>query len=378
MALLPHLRPELLDPLHITDKATGRRFTRFGGQLDSKNGFIPTVETIAFFLGGDDLSDRMRLITVFEEDTALIKQGLIELGDAADGTLFSCPILPGRILMELLGLEGRTYHRPVKDVPAQVLNSRLGWDDLIVDQITANGLERVVRWAELAPLIDTDRGPGRLIGQGYRALFHGPPGTGKTLSAALLGQRTGLSVYRVDLSQVTSKWIGETEKNLARLFEAAERERRILFFDEADALFSQRTETRSSNDRSANQEVAYILQRIEAFEGIVLLATNLRTNLDEAFSRRFQEVVQFSEPGPEERLKLWQRAFHNSDWLADGTDLTELADTFELTGATIVNCLRDAMLTALATERRVLTLNDLMAAAQREVLQGDRVLERRP
>ena len=123
---------------------------------------------------------------------------------------------------------------------------------------------------------------------GYRALFHGPPGTGKTLTATLLGKHTGRPVFRIDLSRVVSKYIGETEKNLSRLFDKAEHKDWILFFDEADALFGKRTEIRDAHDKYANQEVAYLLQRIESYAGLVILATNQRGNIDEAFLRRFQ------------------------------------------------------------------------------------------
>lgn len=137
-------------------------------------------------------------------------------------------------------------------------------------------------------------------------MFSGPPGTGKTLTAALLGKSTGRDVYRVDLSMVVSKYIGETEKNLSRVFDAASYKEWILFFDEGDALFGKRTEASSSNDRHANQLTGYLLQKIEDFPGTVIVATNLKSNMDEAFTRRFQNMVHFTIPGPEERLQLWK------------------------------------------------------------------------
>ncbi|MCC8186739.1 MAG: ATP-binding protein [Bacteroides sp.] len=171
-------------------------------------------------------------------------------------------------------------------------------------------------------------------------MFYGPPGTGKTLTATLLGKRTQRPVYRVDLSAVVSKYIGETEKNLARLFDRAGQHNWILFFDEADALFGTRTEARSSNDRHSNQETAYLLQRIEEFPGTVLLATNLKDNLDEAFSRRFQSVLHFPMPDEEARYQLW-RGMLPDCWLGGEAEalLRELS-RHPLSGGSMVNVLR--------------------------------------
>lgn len=376
LCLAPHLRPEALDPLHIVDQATGRRFTRFGGAVEGARPLIGTVTTLAFLLGQEDVAGLMGLTEALAEAAPLRDQGLIELGPPSNGSIFTCPLLPGPALLAVLGAQGARVMRPPDDLPAQPLTTRLRWDDLVLEPRTEAALEQVLRWARLGDRLDHGAGPGRLVGRGFRALFHGPPGTGKTLAAALLGQRAEREVYRADLSQIASKWIGETEKNLARLFDAAERFGWILFFDEADALFSQRTEARSSNDRYANQEVAYILQRMEAFEGTMLLATNLRGNLDAAFTRRFQSVVAFGDPDAAARLRLWQNAFREGDWLARDVDLQRLAARYELTGAAIVNALRDAMLGALAEDRHSLTQDDLEAAARREVLKSDRVTER--
>ena len=131
-------------------------------------------------------------------------------------------------------------------------------------------------------------------------LFHGPPGTGKTLTAGLLGKIAQKDVYRIDLSMVISKYIGETEKNLARLFDKAERKDWILFFDEADSLFGKRGQVKDAHDKYANQEVSYLLQRVEAYNGLVILASNFKNNIDEAFLRRFQSIIYFPLPAKEE------------------------------------------------------------------------------
>jgi SpoVK/Ycf46/Vps4 family AAA+-type ATPase len=203
---------------------------------------------------------------------------------------------------------------------------------------------------------------------GYRVLFHGPPGTGKTLTACLLGKGTGDPVYRIDLSKVVSKWIGETEKNLAALFDRAEQGGMILFFDEADSLFGKRTETRTANDRSANQQIAYLLQRIEDFPGLVILASNLRSNIDEAFSRRFESIVSFPIPNAEQRLRLWEDNFRDKPYpLAKGIDLEKIARDYEVSGGSIVNVLRYACLRAVTRTPQVIEQYDLVAGIRREL-----------
>src|SRR5690606_1665724 len=150
-----------------------------------------------------------------------------------------------------------------------------------------------------------DWGMEKRLNPGFRVLFHGPPGTGKTLTASLLGKYTGKEVYKIDLSMVVSKFIGETEKNLANLFDKAENKDWILFFDEADALFGKRTNVRDAHDKYANQEVSFLLQRTETYAGLVILATNFKNNIDDAFARRFQSHIYFPSPAFGERLKIW-------------------------------------------------------------------------
>src|SRR5579884_1805242 len=145
---------------------------------------------------------------------------------------------------------------------------------------------------------------------------------------------------------VVSKWVGETEKNLASIFDEAERNDWLLFFDEADALFGKRTQTSSAHDRYANQEVSYLLQRIEDFSGVVILASNLKSNIDEAFARRFQSMIFFPMPAPAERLRLWQGAFAQRRRLDDSVDLEQIASEFEMSGGAVVNVLRYASLKA--------------------------------
>ena len=175
------------------------------------------------------------------------------------------------------------------------------------------------------------------------------------------------SVYRVALPMVVSKYIGETEKNFALVFDQAESRRRILFFDEADALFGKRSETRDAHDRYANQEVAYLLQRIETFDGVAILASNLRENIDEAFARRFESIIYFPLPRPEERAQIWRRGFSPKARLGADLDLDAIARDHPLSGGAIMNVIRVASLAALADGGREIGRDDVLVAIRREL-----------
>lgn len=250
--------------------------------------------------------------------------------------------------------------------PAKRITTPLEWEDMILDYQVNGQLEEINTWITGHRTILEDWGLKRILKAGYRALFYGPPGTGKTLAATLLGKRNDMDVYRVDLSMIVSKYIGETEKNLARVFDLAENRNWILFFDEADALFGKRTSTQTSNDRHANQEVAYLLQRIEDFPGTVILATNLRSNIDEAFSRRFQSIVYFPMPDAETRKVLWENMLPVSWTPADRRKVVEAISEFELSGGAMTNVVRSCALSLLQSGNTTLDESVLKIAVRKE------------
>ena len=202
-------------------------------------------------------------------------------------------------------------------------------------------------------------------GLGLSALFSGPPGTGKTMVAALIASELALDLYQIDLAKVVSKWIGETEKNLGELFDAAEAGHAVLLFDEADALFAKRTQVQSSNDRHANLEVNYLLQRLESFAGVVVLTTNHETAIDEAFRRRLSLRVDFPVPEPDERERLWRTLLPAEAARATDLDLAALATRFEMTGGYIKNAVVRAAFLA-ADEGTPITMHHLLRAARAE------------
>jgi SpoVK/Ycf46/Vps4 family AAA+-type ATPase len=209
---------------------------------------------------------------------------------------------------------------------------------------------------------------------GYRSLFYGPPGTGKSLTACMLGKHTGRDVYRIDLSLVTSKYIGETEKNLARIFDQAKNKNWILFFDEADALFGKRTEISDAHDRYANQEVSYLLQRIEDHDGVVILASNMTENLDDAFTRRFESIIHFPMPRPEQRLQIWRNGFSAKSTLSHEVDLENLAGSCEISGGAIMNVIRYSSMKALSRGSEEIFLADLQEGIRKELLKEGRTI----
>ncbi|MEG2073691.1 MAG: AAA family ATPase, partial [Angelakisella sp.] len=203
-------------------------------------------------------------------------------------------------------------------------------------------------------------------GKAVAALFVGPSGTGKTMAANILASTLGLSLYRVDLSRVVDKYIGETEKRLEQIFTAAEKSNSILFFDEADSIFGKRSQVKEANDRFANIQVSYILQRLEDYDGVVILASNLRSNIDEAFMRRMRYVVEFQIPGEELRRELWQSGFA-PQVPQENIDYDYLARQFELAGGAIKNIALNATFLA-ADEEHAVTMKDILDSVRGENL----------
>lgn len=239
-------------------------------------------------------------------------------------------------------------------------------EQLILPYSTLEQLDEIRQWILHGKTLLSDWQMGQMIKPGYTSLFYGAPGTGKTFAACLLGKYCNCDVYRIDLSMIISKYIGETEKNLSRIFDMAEHKNWILFFDEADALFGKRTKVEDSHDRYANQEVSYLLQRIEDFTGVVILASNLKANIDPAFLRRFQSVIHFPLPTPAERLRIWQNAKSPVAELEKEVRLEQLADVHEITGGTILNSMRFASMKALSRGSNVILKEDLDEAIRRE------------
>ncbi len=376
LALAPHVRPQLLDGLFLSNQDLQRGRTEFGGiQGRMHGGFLPTGETALFLVAGTDLERRLLGQRLFDRDHFFARHNIVKLETAPLGE----PVLSGQLVLsrEIVDFLTRGELRKPdysQEFPAKLVTSEMEWDELVLSSTTLDQLKELEAWIRHSETLMGEWALGRRLLPGYKSLFYGPPGTGKTITATLLGKRVGKDVYRIALSTVVSKYIGETEKNLERIFDRAENMDCILFFDEADALFGKRTSVSDAHDRYANQEVSYLLQRIEEFTGIVILASNFRSNLDDAFMRRFQAVVHFPMPNSVERKRLWSGAFSGESQLEHPGLLDEISEKYELSGGAILNAVRFASLMAIEAGSKVIQRGDLLKGIRRELQKEGKTL----
>lgn len=376
LALAPHVRPALLDLFFSPNRVLRRGYAEFGGVEGKQHGgFLPTGETVLFVLSDGDLQKRFACERLFGRDHYFARHCILTLEAAPHGE----PAYSGRLLIsdEIIDLlTSGELRKPdfSRNFPAHLITTELTWDDLVLAPTTRRHIEELEAWLRHEEELMNDWGLRRRLRPGYKCLFYGPPGTGKTLAASLLGKQVGRDVYRIDLSTVVSKYIGETEKNLERIFERAENLKCILFFDEADALFGMRTNVQDAHDRYANQEVSYLLQRVEDFPGLVILASNFKTNIDEAFMRRFQAVVHFPMPSVAERQQLWRNSFSERASIAEDVRLADIAAKYELSGGAIMNVVRYASLMALEKDTNVIDREDVIGGIRRELQKEGKTL----
>lgn len=356
LGLAPHVRPQVLDPFLLRNAELDRTFTEFGGVQGSHHrGCLPTGETALFLLAGNDLRQRFKAQHYFDPDHVFAAHQILVIRPADPGE----PVWSGQLQLQREYLEWLTQGTASlppfgEEFPAKPIVSREAWDNLVLRPDVMSRLDELLAWFRGGEKLMKDTPFGRRMRPGYRCLFHGQSGTGKTMAAALLAKRADRAILRIDLASTVSKWVGETSRNLARVFDRAEDQNWVLFFDEADALFGKRTQLKDAHDRYANQEVSYLLQRMDEFDGTMILATNLRDNLDTAFTRRFDSIVFFPMPGRQERLQIWSNAIDGSFKLAPAVDLPEIATRYELTGGAIMNVVRYAALMAMDQERAVI------------------------
>lgn len=232
---------------------------------------------------------------------------------------------------------------------ADLISTEFTFDDLVVDDAVKRQLDHIINQLKFKNTMYNSWGFDKKIpyGRGISSLFYGPPGTGKTMTASVIANELKLDLYRIDLSKLISKYIGETEKNITNLFDKAKNMNVILFFDEADALFAKRSEVRDSNDKNSNAETAHLLQKLEEYEGISILATNLFDQLDDAFRRRIKFMVPFVLPSEPVRLKLWQQILPKEEFL-DEVDIEFFAENFELSGSQIKEIVLNASFIAIS------------------------------
>lgn len=376
IALMPHLDPDFYPGII-------RKFLPNGGDLPifgcvkGKNhrGFLPTGETAMFIIAGTDLKKRLEVAALLKS-SRLIKKSIMAVGKVQEGE----PEMSGKLLLSKeyadLFLTGElTTPSFGPDFPAQKIETGRDWSDLILPGHLQVQIEELKVWMLHNDKLLNDWGMKDKIKPGYRALFHGPSGTGKTLTATLLGKYTGREVFRVDLSTIVSKYIGETEKNLEKLFSKAENKEWILFFDEADSLFGKRTDVSDSHDRYANQEVSYLLQRVENFNGLVILSSNYKSNIDDAFLRRFNAILKFTLPDAKQRQRIWETSMPEKMTIEKPLKLEEVAKRYKLSGGNIINVVHHAALDALNQDSETITLERILNGIKREVEKEGKIFD---
>ena len=374
IALLPSLVPGYFDKVVSRIFPEGAELHELGGVKGlNHRGFIPTGETALFLLSGNDPVMRLEAMKYFNPDQLLSKNNVLHIENTSEGE----PQLSGRIvvsneILDKLFFEDLNRPKVSSEFPAKYISTHLEWSNLVINRTTMAEVETISNWIAYHDEMANEWGLKNVFKDGYKALFYGPPGTGKTFTATLLGKQFNKDVYRIDLSQVVSKYIGETEKNLENVFRKAEDKNWILFFDEADALFGKRTSVSSAHDRYANQETSYLLQRIEDFNGLVILASNNKTNIDSAFLRRFNAIVHFPVPDPEERLHLWKIYLPSKHGLSDD-EVLSIANKYDVTGSTILNAIHNAAINAFAA-KRLINHENIIESLRRELRKEDRML----
>jgi AAA+ superfamily predicted ATPase len=376
IAFAPHIQPNFFDNIIQQYLPQGGDFTEIGGVKGSnQRSMLPTGETAQFILAGNNIEQRLNIQHHLLGESNLVKESIIELEKVKEGE----PLMSGRIILNedyLIQIltNKETEIKFGSDFPAKKISTKMNWDDAVLNGVTANQITDIMMWMQHNEKLMEDDVMKRKIKPGYRVLFYGPSGTGKTLTATLLGNQLNKEVYRIDLSQVVSKYIGETEKNLEKVFAKAEHKNWILFFDEADALFGKRTNVQSAHDRFANQEVSYLLQRIEDYPGLLILASNFKNNIDSAFMRRFHSTVYFPMPDHKERLTLWEKSMPAIIKTEPSFNLNEIAVKYEITGASILNVMHYSLLKAIAANDSFIRQKDVLEGIRRELRKAERTM----
>ncbi len=366
LSIAPYYIPDFLGKLLPIEGQQQELDPAFSRSAINKN-CIPTVATALTILAGENIHQRQESLQLFIAGAALVKNQLIYIARSTPYDPFTTlRLLPGEHAFQYL-LTGEEQHPSFSgDFPAVLLETGYSWEDLVLPPETLHQVKEIKEWVEFEKKLKQEECEATKFRPGCKCLFHGPPGVGKTLAATLLGKYTDKKVYKIDLSAVVSKYIGETEKNLSAVFDQAAHGNWILFFDEADALFGKRGITKSSNDRYANQEVAYLLQRFENYEGVSILASNFKDNIDTAFFRRFHIIVKFSNPDTDERLKLWNGYLPKGYHYEEQIDINELASKVDVNGAAIYNVMRRAYMKAVLRNEKVILGQDLLDSIRME------------
>lgn len=375
LALTPYIKPQLLDIFFTRNSTNNRRFTEFGGIAKSDGGgFKPTIETALFLLGENKLSIRFRLMSIFDRDHFFYRQNILQFATSAEESLLESRLDVSKAFLNRF-IYGKEYEPSFStNFPVKKLETELGWQDLVLTRNSLQELQSIQTWIEQGDMIREEWGLKKNVKAGYSAFFYGAPGTGKSLTSAVLGKHIGRSVYAIDLSALATKYIGETEKNLVKLFKQADQYQWILFFDEADALFGKRGDVKEVQHSNVHPILADLFYLMAEFPGVAILSSNSEMKVDAVFARRFQSTVHFPMPDAEQRLRLWQNAFSGGLELAEEVDLEIIAQNYELTGGTINNVFQFCALMAAKRNQNTVSLRDIEQGIRRELIKAGKVI----
>ena len=364
-AMAASFKPQLFEVLRNSRNPKGDLPIIVGGQFDrSKSLFYPTFQTALFLLAGNDEAAWHEYAAALSQEHPLLEEQIIYQGQQQ----LHLETTYQHHLQAVIEIDESYYNyflngqKPRLDhgkyFPAQLHESKLTRKDIVLDEEVALTLEPISDYLTALKngFYDLE---SHNFNKGFIAMFHGSPGTGKTLLAGILANEHGIDMYKVNLSEVVSKYIGETEKNLEALFNRLQGKNCMLFFDEADSLFGKRSEVNDAHDRFANQEVSYLLQRIEQFDGLCILATNFQNNLDEAFRRRIDVMVNMIRPKEEQRKMLWHQFMPKGLSFVNENLVEYLTNEYGYTGANIRNVIKQVARKAHNTGTTVITFTML-------------------
>lgn len=376
MAFMPHLRPQTLDIFRINNSLLNLPYTEFGGWRGINHvGFLPTCETAAFILAGDDLLKRFAIADLFKNDHFFIQHNLLKFEQIENGEpLYSSPLILSSDCLQRL-TQGKINKPNFSEIfPATLLQTQLNWSDLVVNQDALEEINNVITWHKSQDSILKNCELDKLVKPGNCMLFYGPPGTGKTLTATLIGKEVNADVYRIDLSMAISHCIEKTIKNIANIFDQAQNKNWILYLDEADFIFGKNTKTKNEHKSLANQVVSYLAHSIESFPGVIILSANNKENIAPKLIEKCQSEVQFTMPDKYQRKILWERFFSKNDLLDTDVDFQYIADRYKLSGGALVNIGRYAVILATKHNRSKIIQRDLLEGIKRELMKTGKSL----
>ena len=368
LGLIPELDAKGLDVLANVAEEDDRVGGNAGGTNGKQHqGILPTGQTLAFLLAATTDLGAAKARQLLHTQHPLIKEGVLMYADPESNE----PSLSGILKISHEYLHILTYGTPYiprlsTQFPAELVTTSMSWDDMVLPENTIFQLQEIMTWMQVRHELIAEGKMQKVLRPGYRAVFHGPSGTGKTLAAQLMAQQLNLPLLKVHTPMLVSKWVGETEKNLNRLFDQASGRDWILLFDEGENLFGQRGGN-STQDQYSNQQIGFLLQKIERYDGLVIISSNRYASMDTAFKRRFESIIHFKAPGYQERLQLWSSIFEGIEIDQREVKFEALAEHYpEITGGLIINILRSARIWAHQQDRSWIKLVDIIRAIQKE------------